>query len=85
MGIKFFIIQSKPKITAFLKQEKRVFFVGVKESEPKRKAKEEDFLPKPTYAKDFKKMTMEEKMELARNYYILKEKTGKQYWIQKGK
>lgn len=30
---------------------KRVFFVGIKESELKRKVKEEDFLPKPTHAK----------------------------------
>jgi hypothetical protein len=35
--------------------------------------------------KDFKKMTVEEKMELVRNYYLLKAKTGRQWWMSKGK
>jgi hypothetical protein len=38
-----------------------------------------------TNYKEFKKMPMEEKMELVRNYYLLKEKTGRQWWMPKGK
>ena len=34
-----------------------------------------------TTYKYFKKMPMEEKMELIRSYYLLKEKTGRQWWM----
>ena len=38
-----------------------------------------------TTYKDFKKMPTKEKMELVRNYYLLKKKTGRQWWMLKGK
>ncbi len=38
-----------------------------------------------TTYKDFKKMSLEEKMELVRNYHLTKEKTGRQWWMLKEK